>query len=126
MSGGSLEYTMGNIVNSSNQFQASNASNWSTTTYPLAKYYDGYTYNTSYTTYTKGRLGDATVEMTPSSSSHTSWYSDYAFFPYSSNSWFMRGDHYGNGPNAGAFYFSNDNGNASSNLSFRASLVQAS
>ena len=127
MSGGSYEYTMGNIVNSSNQFQASNASNWSTTTYPLAKYYDRYTYNSSYTTYTGGRLGDATKEMAPNSSSHTSWYSDYAFFPYSSSPWFIRGDIYDNGTSAGAFYFSSDYGSAYDNISFRVSLgVQAS
>ncbi len=125
MSGGSWEYTMGNVVTPSNQFYSSSAQNWSTATYPLAKYYDSYTYNGSYTTYTRGRLGDATVEMAPSSSSYTSWYSDYAGFPYSSDSWFNRGGNYSNG--AGAFNFSYINGSAHGLVSFRVSLgAQAS
>ena len=121
MSGGSYEYTMGNMVNSSNQFYASNASNWSTTTYPLLKYYDSYTYNTSYTTYTRGRLGDATVEMAPTGNTGN-WYSDYVNFPYSFNSWFERGGTFVNGTNAGAFNFGNNNGNATNYYSFRVSL----
>ena len=127
MSGGSTEYTMGNMVNSSNQFQVSSASNWSTTSTPLAKYYDSYTYNTSETTYTRGRLGDATVEMAPSSSSNTSWYSDYADFPYSSYSWFQRGGNFNYGTTAGAFNFLYYDGSAINDSSFRASLgAQAS
>ena len=122
MSGGSWEYTMGNMVNSSNQFYTSSASNWSTTTYPLLKYYDSYTYNTSSSTYTRGRLGDATVEMAPSSSSNTSWYSDYANFPGSSSSWFRRGGGYASGTNAGAFVFNYGNGIAGNANSFRVSL----
>ena len=122
MSGGSYEYTMGNMVNSSNQFQVSSASNWSTTTYPLSKYYDSYTYNTSDTEYTRGRLGDATVEMAPSSSSKTTWYSEYAYFPISSKSWFERGGSCYNATFAGAFYFYNDDGAAIGSYSFRASL----
>ena len=126
MSGGSDEYVMGNMVNSANQFYTSFAQNWSTTTYPLSKYYDSYTYDgRSFTTYTRGRLGDATVEMAPSSSSYTSWYLDGAYFPASSNSWFVRGAGYFNsGTDVGAFKFSGNNGNANgSGRSFRVSLV---
>ena len=127
MSGGSLEYTMGNMVNSSNQFNPLSAGNWSTTSTPLAKYYDSYTYNDSYTTYTRGRLGDATVEMSPSSSSYTSWYSDSTLFPGSSNSWFARGNYYIYGTSAGAFDFNGYGGSALNYHSFRALLgVQAS
>ena len=121
MSGGASEYTMGNMVNSSNQFQVSSASNWSTTTYPLTKYYDSYTYNTSYTTYARGRLGDATIEMAPTGTS-SNWYKDYAAFPYSSSSWFQRGGVYNNGTDAGAFDFGNVNGSSISAYSFRVSL----
>ncbi len=121
MSGGSWEYTMGNMVNSSNQFYASNANNWSTTSTPLAKYYDSYTYNTSNTTYTRGRLGDATIEMAPTGTTGN-WYSDYAYFPSSSGSWFLRGGSYDYGTNAGAFNFLYYDGNASSTYSFRVSL----
>ena len=122
MSGGSWEYIMGNMVDSSNQFYTSDAKNWSNTTYPLAKYYDSYTYDDGDTTYTRGRLGDATVEMAPNSSSNTSWYSDYATFPLSSISWFGRGGFYDNGTYAGAFYFNYDYGSALNYYSFRVSL----
>ena len=128
MSGGSWDQTMGNMVDSSNKFYTRNAGNWSTTTTPLAKYYDSYTYNTSFTTYTRGRLGDATVEMSPSSSSYTLWYSDYANFPYSSNSWFKRGGYCIGGTDAGAFAFNSaDYGSAHRSNSFRVSIgAQAS
>ena len=126
MSGGLYEYTMGNMVNSSNKFQVSSAGNWSTTTTPLSKYYDSYTYNTSYTTYTRGRLGDATVEMAPTGIKGN-WYSDVAYFPNSSISWFLRGGAYGYGTGAGAFNFNYDNGSANSVYSFRVSFgAQAS
>ena len=121
MSGGSWEYTMGNMVNFHNQFYTSSASNWSTTTYPLAKYYDSYTYNTSDTTYTRGRLGDATVEMAPTGE-FGNWYKDSANFPDLSSSWFKRGGIYNSGSYAGAFNFGSYNGYEHSAYSFRASL----
>ena len=122
MSGGLWEYTMGNIVNSSNQFQASSATYWSTTTYPLSKYYDSYTYNGSETTYTKGRLGDATVEMAPTGTSGN-WYSDYASFPFGTGSWFERGGLFSYDTSAGAFNFSYSTGAADTVVSFRVSIV---
>ena len=121
MSGGSWEYTMGNMVNGSNQFYPSSANNWSNTTYPLSKYYDSYTYNTSSSTYTRGRLGDATVEMAPTGTTGN-WYSDYASFPNSSYSWFLRGGIYYNGTGAGAFFFNFYTGSANTDSSFRVSL----
>ena len=122
MSGGSYEYVMGNVVDESNQFQVSSAGNWSTTTYPLAKYYDSYTYNTSETTYTRGRLGDATVEMAPTGD-YGNWYLDYASFPYVSLSWSPRGGNYDSGTHGGSFSFTRCVGNAYNYYSFRISLV---
>ena len=119
MSGGSWEYVMGNIVNSSGAFYSSNAGFSST---PNAKYYDKYSYGTSDTEYTRGKLGDATKEMAPVSSSNTSWYSDYAYFPNSSSPWFLRGGIFANGARAGAFVFHNLNGNANIVRSSRAVL----
>ena len=119
MSGGAYEYVMGNMVNSSGAFYSSNAGFSST---PNAKYYDKYSYGTSNTEYTRGKLGDATKEMAPVSSSNTSWYSDYAYFPCGSRPWFIRGGSYGYGASAGAFYFSGGNGVAGSNGSSRAVL----
>ena len=132
MNGCSWECTMGNMVNSSNQFYTSYAENWSTISTPLAKYYDSYTYHESDKIYTRGRLGDATVEMSPSSSSYASWYSAVVLFPDSSYSWFIRGNDYGIGvvevsDRAGAFSYGGNRGDASDSDSFRVSLgAQAS
>ena len=119
MSGGAYEYVMGNMVNSSGAFYSSYAS---FTPEPEARYYDKYSYGTSNTEYTRGKLGDATKEMAPVSSSNTSWYSDYAIFPNSSNPWFIRGGYYSSSAYAGAFYFYNSIGIAISSYSSRAVL----
>ena len=119
MSGGAYEYVMGNMVNSSGAFYSSSAG---FSTAPDAKYYDKYSYGTTNTEYTRGKLGDATKEMAPVSSSNTSWYSDYAYFPNSSSSWFVRGGYYSYGASAGAFNFLSNRGNANSSHSSRAVL----
>ena len=111
MAGGAWEYTMSNMVDSSNQFYASSAANWSTTIYPLTKYYDSYTYDTSTTTYTRGKLGDATIEMAPTGT-NGNWYSDYAVFTASTSSWFRRGGRDDDETGSGIFYFKNVVGNA--------------
>ena len=120
MSGGAWEYVMGNVKNSSNAFYSSNAG---FTTAPDAKYYDSYKYGTSNTSHARGKLGDATKE-TLATFGNTSggWYSDYADFPYSSNSWFLRGGYYGNGASAGVFSFGTYSGNSNSYSSARAVL----
>ena len=119
MSGGACEYVMGNMVNSSGAFYSSYAS---FTPEPEARYYDKYSYGTSNTEYTRGKLGDATKEMAPVSSFNTSWYSDYAYFPNGSYPWFFRGGYYSNGAIAGAFHFSAYDGSAISISSSRAVL----
>ena len=111
MSGGAWEYVMGNMKNSSNAFYSSNAG---FTTAPDAKYYDSYKYDSSSnTTHARGKLGDATKE-TLATFGNTSggWYSDYAYFPNSSEPWFVRGGYYGDGINAGVFDFSSSSGGA--------------
>ncbi|MDO4369623.1 MAG: hypothetical protein Q4C29_03710, partial [bacterium] len=92
-------------------------------TYPNKRYYDKYSYGTSYTEYTRGKLGDGSIEMSPSS--NYSWYSDDAYFPSSSYSWFMRGGSYGNDSSAGLFYFGRGNGGVRSNGSARAVVFGA-
>ena len=121
MSGGAYEYVMGNMKNSSNAFYSSNAG---FTTAPDAKYYDSYKYDSSSNkTHARGKLGDATKETLATFGSNAGgWYSDYAYFPYSSDSWFIRGGSYGNGTAAGVFYFYNVNGNSLSYYSARAVL----
>ena len=121
MSGGAWEYVMGNMKNSSNAFYSSNAG---FTTAPDAKYYDSYKYDSSSNkTHERGKLGDATKETLVTFGSNTGgWYSDYAYFPYSSYSWFVRGGGYGNGANAGVFYFYSYPGGDGSCSSARAVL----
>ena len=121
MSVGAYEYVMGNMNNSSNAFYSSNAG---FTTAPDAKYYDSYKYDTSYTSHARGKLGDATKEtLTTFGNTSGGWYSDYAYFPYSSLSWFIRGGYYDHGTNAGVFNFTHGNGDSPGNHSARAVLT---
>ena len=139
MSGGAYEYMMGNMVysngqqmsgysTSSNQNSAftgilydGGASFTGTYAFPSKRYYDKYSYDaSSNTTYTRGKLGDATKEMAPIKASGGNWYGDYAYFVYSSYPWVLRGGYYNNGAYAGAFSFRSNVGNASTLNSARA------
>ncbi|MCI5678095.1 MAG: LamG domain-containing protein [Acholeplasma sp.] len=122
MSGGAWEYVMGNMKNSSNAFYSSNAG---FTTAPDAKYYDSYKYDSSSKkTHARGKLGDATKETLATFGSNAGgWYSDYAYFPYASNSWFLRGGSCSRGANAGVFLFSNNGGTSNVDHSARAVLT---
>ena len=140
MSGGSWEYMMGNVVYSNGQPMSGNSTsdnynsaftgilyNGGTTftgtyAFPSKRYYDKYSYGTSETEYTRGKLGDATFEMAPTGGSGN-WYQDYANFVYSSDPWVMRGGYCVNGAVAGAFYFGDIFGYARTDLSARAVLL---
>ena len=87
--------------------------------FPSKRYYDKYGYGTDQTEYIRGKLGDVTKEMAPTGTSGN-WYGDYAIFPDGSSPWFLRGGYYGLGVGAGAFYFDNDVGYASTSISTRA------
>ena len=104
MSGGSYEYVMGNMVDSSGAFYSSRADFSSA---PNAKYYDKYTYNTDYGDHGRGKLGDATKEtLAYFGSTNGGWYNDYSYFVSRLNSWFTRGGRYFDGSDAGAGIFS--------------------
>ena len=135
MSGGSWEHVMGNIssVKTGYTFYPSSssfASSWYTTS--TAKYLTTYANESSsdnianQKAYNKGRLGDATAEVVLSIGGADGWYSDYAFFPASSNAWFYRGGSYDFGSNAGVFYFAHSGGYNGDNTSSRAALVSLS
>ena len=112
---------MGNEVNSSNAFYSSNAGFSST---PDSKYYDSYTYDTSYTSHGRGKLGDATKEtLITFGNVGGGWNSDYVGFVNSSNSWFVRGGSYRNGSSTGVFYFNYLNGGSNSLYGSRSVLV---
>ena len=144
MSGGTHEYMMSNMVwsngqqmsgsrtlNNSNSaftgilYDTGNGTSFTGTySFPSKRYYDKYSFGTSYTEYTRGKLGDATKEMAPTGTSGN-WYSDYAGFPYSSGPWFLRGGRCYDRASAGAFYFSNVTGVAYTYYSARAVLPGA-
>ena len=96
MSGGAYEYVMG-VYNKAIGYSGFNG-------LPDAKYYNNYT-GSSYT----GHALDETA----------GWYSDDAYFPNMSVSWFLRGGHYGNSTIAGVFYFHRSNCQLDSNYSSR-------
>ena len=141
MSGGSWEYMMGNMVLSDGpQMSGSSVINSKynsaftgfvydegkgtfypgTYAFPSKRYYDKYSYGTSNTEYTRGKLGDATKEMAPVTSDATSWYSDPAYFVNSYESFVYRGGSYSNGATTGAFNFYGGSGYASTDYSARA------
>ena len=110
MSGGAWEYVAGYVGNGGSY--ASSLVN------APARYKDTYS---SYTAPTSGgHYGDAVWETSSSSSSsNSSWYSDYSYFPTSSNPFFVRGGVYSFGSSAGLFYFDYGTGDSFGNVSFR-------
>ncbi len=125
MSGGAWEYVMGYTTGASSVGGSSGITSLYSdffTNSKWNKYYDKYT-STSYTNYNNRILGDATGEMGPFASNmgeyHSSWYSDYAYFVYSINPWFGRGDYCIGTSNAGVFYFSYYSGGGGTSHSFR-------
>ena len=142
MSGGAFEYMMGNMVWNNGQqmsgYQTGNNYNSAFTgilydggkgtsftgtyAFPSKRYYDKYSYGTSETEYTRGKLGDATKEMASTGTSGN-WYSDRAYFVNSNDPWVLRGGNYGNGAVAGAFDFDDNVGFAYTYSSARAVLL---
>ena len=96
MNGGGVDRTMGNMVDSSGNFYSANAGFSSN---PLEKYYDKYSYNSnsmnSQDSITRGKLGDATKEMTKEfTNGRGSWDENLRNLPYFSSyaySWIDRG-----------------------------------
>ena len=92
-----------------------------------SKYIDVYASNSEQTTYSNRILGDATGEIGPfytlSGSHYNDWYNDYSYFVDSSYPWFVRGGYYGDGANAGQFYFGITTGSVGRNESARLVLL---
>ena len=120
MSGGSYEYTMSNIVSPDGSTMMSgystsgnsgytgiiyNSGSYTsytgTYTYPDTKYYDKYSYGTSYSQRIRSKLGDGIKEVLNTSS--RSWYSDYSDLAYYRSPWSYRGGCFSEGSRAGAF-----------------------
>ena len=120
MAGGAQEYVMGMLKTEDGTGLTYSYSGFTASTLPFgSKYVDAYTYGTTYNdqeAYNRRILGDATGET-------RRWYSDYAYFPRSSNSFFIRGGYSDDGSGAGVFYFVNNNGFAYVINSFRSTLA---
>ena len=120
MSGGAMEYTMGNMVDSTGNYyvSASGLGN------PGSKYYDSYAYSASlYLDHSRGKLGDATKEtLKIFGNASGGWNGDSSSLPSGTYSWFKRGGYYNNAAFTGAFYFARDDGTASTFTSFRSVL----
>ena len=121
MAGGAWEYVMGNMVDGLGNYYPSSSG----LIKPDVKYFDSYAYSAStYTDHARGKLGDASKETLKTFGSKTGgWYGEYAYFPYSIYSWFIRVGNYSNGTIAGVFGFSRDTGVAGASYSFRTVLT---
>ena len=115
--GGANEYTMANIVNTDGTTMIPSRSGYTTLTYPDSKYYDKYSYSTSYTSRKRSKLGDGIKEVYESSV--YSWYGDTSSLAYSDHFWFLRGGDYDYGSNAGVFSSNCHYGTSSSYYSSR-------
>ena len=108
MSGGAFEVVIANQVNKSGNFAPAAAGTWttdSTDNIPNSKYYDKYSYNTSNysaNSQMRGKLGDATREMTITFGvADSSWDLEGRYMITEGAPWFLRGsvasDGYGYG-----------------------------
>ena len=125
MSGGALEYVMGNMVYRDGSFYSSNGK---FTTIPNSKYYDKYTYNDiSNTDHNRGKLGDATKEtLKIFGNIYGGWYGDYSVFPCADHSWIARGGRYfgGTSTELGIFYYLYNPGAGNQDYTSRAILCK--
>ncbi len=128
MSGGSWEYVMGVYTDGTQNWSGYNATSNSGFTgmliggttytgvaYPESKYYNSYT-NTGTSS---SPVTNYTNDMQHALIETKNWYSDYASFVNSYDSWFVRGGYYRNFSSAGVFNFNSFDGNAYSNVSVR-------
>ncbi len=136
MSGGSYEYTMANIVSNDGTIMMSgptssqnsgytgkiyNNGNFASYTgieYPDAKYYDKYSYSTSYTSRKRSKLGDGIKEVYNTGS--YGWYSNIFYLPYHKNPWLGRG---GSGSDSGLFSSIYHSGDSSISSNFSSHLI---
>lgn len=98
-----------NVAKSNGDFFVSNSNDWRPGLYPILKYYDRYSYGTSYNdaaAYKRGKLGDATKEiLKKSGSDNNGWNNDFSYLPDSGGPWLYRGGHASDGSYAGLFNF---------------------
>ena len=115
MNGGSYDYVMGNMVNTSGTFYSS--SSGFASPYPNSKYYDKYSYSTSSNSVasrSRSKFGDGikeTIKNMTNTSSGAGWeYYGIRNMPNSINSWFTRGGSAYNSSYLGVFFSSYGDG----------------
>lgn len=136
LSGCVWEYTAAYISNGSSSlsfgssYVASTTANTSGYKTLSTKYATVYPYDSGNTGSTYNNLksstygfGDSILETSTRNAGGYSWNGDYSNFPDPSYPFFLRGGHYNNGADAGAFAFSTYGGHATYNHGFRAVLV---
>lgn len=111
MSGGSWEFVMGNLNNTTGSSGITSVSAIESQ------------YINRYTGYTVEKIGDAIAETSSTSSGSNSWFGDYSLMISSSDPWFTRGGYYSSGANAGTFSFSSGTGAGVNGYSFRPTLI---
>ena len=117
MNGGAYDFTMTNMVDTDGTTMVPVSSDYTTTTYPNAKYYDKYSYSTSNSTRIRSKLGDGIKEVYKSN--FLGWYSDGSLLANFEKSWFIRGGYYNFDVYSGVFGSYNDRGGSHSELSSR-------
>ena len=128
MSGGAWEYMASYMKDTykDSGFDAASISSYN------SKYFDIYPSDSSWTSYNKRILGDATGEIGPfyyyqdkdgNNRIHNSWFGDYSYFVDASDPWFARGGSYYYGVLAGQSVFVRYTGGADGWGGFRLSLV---
>ena len=126
MSGGLWDRAMGNMVDADENFNIGGAGTWSTGLYPSLKYYDRYTYGTTYadaTAYKRGKLGDATKEILKEINEFGGWYEDTSHFLFSTHPWALRGGPASQDIHSGIFQSYRYHGDAYSSNGSRVALV---
>ena len=144
MSGGTYEYVMGDSVwgtgkmmsgynISSNENSGFSGSLYDagsilqetdykgTYDFPSKRYYDKYSYGSMNNQCTRGKLGDATKEMAPTTTSTaSSWNKNKSQFPAAYFPWFARGGYARGGSESGLFNYYSLNGSGEDFVSSRA------
>ena len=110
ISGGAYEYIMSNMVSKDGTTMLVSDSGF--LTYPDAKYYDKYSYNSIYSNRIINKLGDGIKEVVVDTMNHYGWYNDRSYNAGASSPWFIRGGSYSLGSYAGVFLSNNNTGQA--------------
>ncbi len=110
MNGGAYDHIMGVLIKQTGDGPYLDRSGFDGNTISDSKYYDLYTFDTSYTTYERGHLGDATREIVQNlkDSNTGGWNGDTILFPSLGIDvwqWFSRGGWYAEAARAGLFNF---------------------